>query len=92
MAALLGRLHDDVAGVFLPDNLVDEAVRDGNLVGRLYLETTEEVVLVHVLGHVGVDFDIAPEVVDRLLVDLFGLVVLERPPVVDTLFRGRVVG
>jgi len=68
VSPLLGRLHHHVTGVFLPDDLVHEAVRNLDVRRRVDLEPTEEVVL-GVLVDLGFDLDVAAEVLDgRVLV------------------------
>ena len=71
VAALFGCLQNDVAGVVLPDDLIDEAVRNSDLLARVGLETAEQAVLVvFVYLYLGVDLDVATEVgaVQQLLV------------------------
>ena len=70
--ALLRGLLDDVAGLVLPDHLVDEAVGDLDIVSALDLEPTEEVVVLDCFVDLGFDFDVAPEPVYLLLGGVVG--------------------
>ena len=65
VSPLAGGLDDHIAGVFLADDLVDEAVGDLHVLGAVDQQPAEQVVLVWVVSDGRADLHLAAELLDR---------------------------
>ena len=96
MAALFRRVHHGLTGVLLADDLVDQSIRNRNLLGRLDVQTAEQVVVgfgVEIVGDQRV-IDVRPE---NIVVGRGGVIIggdfpvrnrARIPPIVGNSVRG----